>query len=569
MLKFKPILSLTVVGLSLSLLSSSKVLAFSFNFSPIAETSSSFSSFSSLGSGLGTAGGNSGYKLSNDADYQNGKGLAINNNGQVVFFAELTSGDQGIYVGTGVGGPKIIVDNKSDSIFSSFGQGLALNNDGTVAFFADVDAGGQGIFTSNGVRNTQQIAHTSGTYSSFAPGLAINDSGTVAFFANLDNGGQEIFTSDGNKTIQITNCIGAGSSEQQCPLSSSMLDPLAPDINNQGMVSFVSHYGVFTGDENGNYLIVADQTNFWNGSYREANINDQGQVSAFAHNNGAGQVIFKADGINGELIAGNNYEQSETPDTFYNVGTSSINNKGLVAFMANQVVEGSSAFSNQDKGIFVGSNAVEDKVIGIGDTLFGSTVVDLAMDRQSLSDDNEIVFWAKLEDGTEGIYRANNIADSQFNPLLPDSTLDGVFRFIDVIGGKWYDPPSAYGFHYEMTGDSLFTSILNFPVGFENPFTVSVGDTNLGEFLPGDSIDFVSLLGNGVSEFTITGLDVDPTNPTAFPIKLDFDTDTASFDMHALIEEDSQNVPEPVSVFSLLTFGSAVVLLRRQKSRQV
>jgi len=221
MLKFKPILSLTVVGLSLSLLSSSKVLAFSFNFSPIAETSSSFSSFNSLGSGLGTAGGNSGYKLSNDADYQNGKGLAINNNGQVVFFAELTSGDQGIYIGTGVGGAKIIVDNKSYSIFSNFGQGLALNNDGTVAFFADVDAGGQGIFTSNGVSPTQQIAHTSGTYSSFAPGLAINDNGTVAFLGNLDSGAQEIFTSDGNKTIQITNCTGAGSSEQQCPLSSS------------------------------------------------------------------------------------------------------------------------------------------------------------------------------------------------------------------------------------------------------------------------------------------------------------------------------------------------------------
>jgi len=569
MSKRNQIIQAALVVASLSLLSSGKALAFSFNFSPIAETSSSFSSFSSLGSGLGTAGGNSGYKLSNDADYQNGKGLAINNNGQVVFFAELKSGDQGIYVSTGVSAPKIIVDNKSDSIFSSFGQGLALNNDGTVAFFADVDAGGQGIFTSNGVSNTQQIAHTNGTYSNFAPGLAINDNGTVAFFANLDNGGQEIFTSNGNKTIQITNCTGAGSSEQQCPLSSGNLDPLAPDINNQGMVSFVSHYGVFTGDENGNYLIVADQTNFWNGSYREANINDQGKVSAFAHNNGAGQVIFKADGINGELIAGNNYDESGTPDTFYNVGTSSINNKGLVAFMANQVVEGSSAFSNQDKGIFVGSNAVEDKVIGIGDTLFGSTVVDLAMDRQSLSDDNEIAFWAKLEDGTEGIYRANNIADSQFNPLLPDSTLDGVFRFIDVIGGKWYDPPSAYGFRYEMTGDSLFTSILNFPVGFENPFTVSVGDTNLGEFIPGDSIDFVSLLGGGVSEFTITGLNVDPTNPTAFPIKLDFDTNTASFDMHALIEEDNQDVPEPVSVFSLLTFGSGVVLLRRRKSRQV
>jgi hypothetical protein len=120
-----------------------------------------------------------------------------------------------------------------------------------------------------------------------------------------------------------------------------------------------------------------------------------------------------------------------------------------------------------------------------------------------------------------------------------------------------------------MAGDSLFTSILNLPGGFDSAFTVSVGETILGEFTGGDSIDFVSLFGGGVKEFSITGLNVDPTNPAVFPIKLDFDTDVASFDMYTLgyQESDPKKVPEPSSVLALLAFGTlgAGTLRKRQQ----
>jgi hypothetical protein len=120
-----------------------------------------------------------------------------------------------------------------------------------------------------------------------------------------------------------------------------------------------------------------------------------------------------------------------------------------------------------------------------------------------------------------------------------------------------------------MASDSLFTSILNLPGGFDSAFTVSVGDTVIGEFTGGDSVNFVSLLGSGVKEFSITGLNVDPTNPAVFPIKLDFDTDVASFDMYTLgyQESDPKKVPEPSSVLALLAFGAfgAVTLRKRQQ----
>jgi hypothetical protein len=90
-----------------------------------------------------------------------------------------------------------------------------------------------------------------------------------------------------------------------------------------------------------------------------------------------------------------------------------------------------------------------------------------------------------------------------------------------------------------MDSASLFTSILDFPTGFAEPFDVIVDGTLLGSFGPGQSVDFVALLGHGVDRFTVAGITplVDAADPAAFPLKLAFSTPTASFRMLA--------VPEP------------------------
>lgn len=159
---------------------------------------------------------------------------------------------------------------------------------------------------------------------------------------------------------------------------------------------------------------------------------------------------------------------------------------------------------------------------------------------------------------------------SQNNPILPDITDKNRFIFRNVPSGLWYDPPTTYGFSFLTTSDSLFTEILDFPVGIDNDnlFTVSVGNQILGEFSPSKSVDFVALFGQGVSEFTITGIDplVDATNPTAFPIKLAFNTETANFEMLALEHPQSNSIPESSLEFALLIFGSfgLTFLLKKQ-----
>jgi hypothetical protein len=165
---------------------------------------------------------------------------------------------------------------------------------------------------------------------------------------------------------------------------------------------------------------------------------------------------------------------------------------------------------------------------------------------------------------------------SQQNPIMPTITQPGLWSFFNVPTDKYIDPPTAYGFRYEMTSNSLFTQILDFPTGFNTPFTVLVKDILLGEFLVGNSVNFSnysSLLGNllvggsGVKEFSVTGLNVDPTNPAAFPLKVAFNTDTANLNMHALLNE-AEAVPEPSVMLGLVASGSFLVGVVRKRQQK-
>jgi hypothetical protein len=122
-----------------------------------------------------------------------------------------------------------------------------------------------------------------------------------------------------------------------------------------------------------------------------------------------------------------------------------------------------------------------------------------------------------------------------------------------------------------MTSSSLFTEILDFPVGFDGLFTVSVGGTLIGMFGPGQSVTFPD---GGVTEFTVTGIKppADINNPIGFPLKLAFNTPRASFTMRALnIEVDIKpgnflnsinprsNGVIPVAILTTDTFNASIV----------
>ena len=77
----------------------------------------------------------------------------------------------------------------------------------------------------------------------------------------------------------------------------------------------------------------------------------------------------------------------------------SLNNSGTVAFLG--------SLDTGESGIFTGPDPSADEVIGTGDPLFGSTVAQFFMDRESLNDSGQIAFYYELADGRIGVARAD------------------------------------------------------------------------------------------------------------------------------------------------------------------
>lgn len=122
-----------------------------------------------------------------------------------------------------------------------------------------------------------------------------------------------------------------------------------------------------------------------------------------------------------------------------------------------------------------------------------------------------------------------------------------------------------------MTGASMFTKILDFPEGIDDDelFTVFVQGVELGEFGPGEVVDFVALYGEAVPSFRVGGIHpLLPTDdPTAFPLQLEFDTPTASLTMEPIVatsmfvrgncnNDTTFDIGDGIQVLSLL-FGRA------------
>ena len=186
-------------------------------------------------------------------------------------------------------------------------------------------------------------------------------------------------------------------------------------------------------------------------------------------------------------------------------------------------------------GNFLGTGSLLGNILGAGIPQ-ATLLADLTID------------WAPFSSPlTGGDLLYGTFGNTAGNPVLPNSGANGFFRFFNVASGQFMDPPIADGFEYTMTSASMFTKI-GLPEGYGNNFTVVVGGNPVATGLNGG--DAYTFVGPGVPSFQLIGLnpDVDAANPDAFPLYMEFDTPTASFDMNAIV------VPEP-STFVLAILG--------------
>jgi hypothetical protein len=353
---------------------------------------------------------------------------AINNRGDIAFRTARVGGRsrqliQGIYRANADNSPLTTIAEFGDG-FDFLGQIPSINDRGQVAFaVSDFTQSDEGFFETKSImrgdgnkKRTTTIATDADEFNQFGFEPTINNSGVVAFKAQLDsfdefNNDQGLFSGGG----------GAGSTLSTHYLSStskfSEFSSLSrPSINNLGDIAFEASVdgegpGIFATDEtapDGFKTIAAPDAN---NNVGWPTFNDAG-TAAF-------QRLFH-DRADQELVTGNGGPLTVVADVngpfasfgqIYGITPPALNNNGDVAFFAE--------LDSGGNGIFVGNDPVADRVIGTGDKLGGSTVVErtrflpgLRFCDEGLNDSGQLVFQAAFDapntpDGVRvEIYRA-------------------------------------------------------------------------------------------------------------------------------------------------------------------
>ncbi len=191
--------------------------------------------------------------------------------------------------------------------------------------------------------------------------------------------------------------------------------------NDQGTVAFYASLdsggsGIFAGS-GGALTTIADSSGFLSG-FGSPMLNDVGTVIFQADLDVGEQGIFTGSG--GALTT-----VADTSGSFSEFGRGfGINNRGTVVFGASLDAGGT--------GIFTGSDPARDKVIATGDPLFGSTVTELNLGIFGMiNNSDQLAFFARLADGTEGVFRAD--LESEPAPVPESASLLGLLT-VGAIG---------------------------------------------------------------------------------------------------------------------------------------
>lgn len=322
---------------------------------------------------------------------------AINNRGDVVFFAKTDSGIESIYTWRS-GQFRRIVHNSSSN-FSAFGWAASINDSGLVAFTAETNAGDIGIFTTTDGSSVTTIADTSGSIDqlrlhyacnlSNGVGPSLNNSGQVAFWAKA-SGQEKIFLGDGSTTQEVESV--SASDYDLC---------VRPAINDAGHVVYIR----------AQYMGYAD-LRYWDGTVGETIVQshiaeDKTPYFSFKGGRGNGHLPALDDSDRVGFMATASDRNSESVYVFENdVVTQVATNAGTAfdTFERPFLNDAGGIIFNSDlnsssSGIFTGPDPVLDCVAKTGDTILGSVVNRPRIFRGGFNDHGHVVFESSFSDG--------------------------------------------------------------------------------------------------------------------------------------------------------------------------
>ena len=352
-------------------------------------------------------------------------GIALNDSG-VVSFVGTKPTTSGVFTGNGTAIATIIDATNLPSLFPpglppgpvssypgpyppntySLGNSTAINNQGSVLFTATdsnsfapaASPSVQGLFKSSnssisqvGEVSSYSISNTasSQTYTSFD----LNDSAQiVSSVSRLDSTPRQF-------SFTIIALDGKSIDQAYTGPSAPPRTVYAPTINNLGTVFYASSgSGVDAASE-----LAARNLYTVNNGVKTAVFNLPVNVKTLAANDSSavfsGTVFSDAFGT-GTGESGIFQVENGVAKRIFNETADSIdiNNQGIVAFDANNKIS-------------ILSNGVSEQIIGIGDSLLGSTVQSVFFpSSKSLNNAGQLAFYAQLADGTKAIFRADPIS---------------------------------------------------------------------------------------------------------------------------------------------------------------
>jgi hypothetical protein len=315
---------------------------------------------------------------------------SLTDEGVVAFQATLAEGHSGVFTGDGGAITDIATSLSADAPAQAFASHPDINRAGTVTVYATLQGGEQAVLRIHADGRVDTLGAGQG-FTGIGPlGPTMNARGDVAFRATSRDG---------------RACIGVWR-DDRCEVIAEAGDlhrgfEGLPVVDPTGRVAFRADLAdgaqaVFLcRDDRSPAAAIATTGPDFAELARFPTMNDRGGVAFAARRASGGWGLFAA-------APGGTACLVDAQAGFESFRGLLINDAGLVAFYATPV--------GGQLGIYTGPDPRQHRLLGLGDPLFGATVVDFALNPVSVNARGQLALRVALDDGRQFILRADPAA---------------------------------------------------------------------------------------------------------------------------------------------------------------
>lgn len=308
--------------------------------------------------------------------------------GTVAFQATLRDGHHGVFAVSG-GVRRTLADTHADIIvgrLASIDSHPALSRAG-VCFYATRASGRRDLCLVHDGQLDLVTADHPELVGVGPLGPTMNETGTIAFRADLAGGGSGVFTARDGTLTRIASTHEGFTRFHGLPV-----------IDAEGTVVFRADLGIgregiyrWRADEDGEARAIAETGGLLSELGRFPALADDGRITFWAELTGGGAALFSAVGR--ELTL-----HLDTRGAYETFRGALPMPSGLLFYA---VPRGGRL------GVFTGPDPMRDRVLALGDPLFGATVTDFALNPVSVNARGQAALRVALSDGRQLILRAD------------------------------------------------------------------------------------------------------------------------------------------------------------------